>query len=105
MAKYRKKLVVIEAEQFFPTETPWPEGVEQYVCDKRETVSGQTMTFYGWRIQTLEGPMEVRPSDWIITGVEGERYPCKKSVFEQTYERGEEKVNHVRTSSDLETSS
>jgi hypothetical protein len=25
--------------------------------------------------------------DWIIRGVEGEIYPCKRTIFEATYER------------------
>ena len=25
--------------------------------------------------------------DWIITGVNGEKYPCKPDIFEKTYER------------------
>lgn len=37
-------------------------------------------------IQTLEGRMEVSPGDWVITGVKGERYPCKPDIFEATYE-------------------
>jgi hypothetical protein len=28
--------------------------------------------------------------DWIITGVKGERYPCKPDVFEMTYERADD---------------
>jgi len=31
--------------------------------------------------------MNVSPGDWIITGVEGERYCCKDSIFKKTYER------------------
>jgi hypothetical protein len=38
------------------------------------------------RIHTLEGVMEGRPGDWIICGVQGEFYPCKADIFEQTYE-------------------
>jgi hypothetical protein len=37
-------------------------------------------------IQTLEGPLTAKPGDWIITGVNGEQYPCKPDVFEKTYE-------------------
>jgi hypothetical protein len=37
-------------------------------------------------ILTKEGAMEISPGDWIITGVEGERYPCKPSIFAATYE-------------------
>jgi len=37
-------------------------------------------------IPTLEGTMTARVGDWIITGVKGERYPCKPDIFEATYE-------------------
>ena len=30
--------------------------------------------------------MMASPGDWIITGVKGERYPCKPDIFEATYE-------------------
>src|ERR1700756_1924526 len=36
----------------------------------------QTMHIHGW-IDTKEGGHIVCPGDWIITGVQGERYPCK----------------------------
>ncbi len=37
-------------------------------------------------ILTLEGPMFANPGDWIITGISGERYPCKDKIFRKTYE-------------------
>lgn len=37
------------------------------------------------KIETLEGIMTANPGDWIITGVEGEQYPCKPDIFEKTY--------------------
>lgn len=37
-------------------------------------------------IETLEGAMAASPGDWIIRGVQGEFYPCKPDIFEQTYE-------------------
>lgn len=37
-------------------------------------------------IETLEGNMIASPGDWIITGVNGEQYPCKPDIFEKTYE-------------------
>jgi hypothetical protein len=43
---------------------------------------------YAW-IKTLEGDHKVSPGDWIITGVKGEKYPCKPDIFEQTYERAD----------------
>ena len=39
-----------------------------------------------WGIVTLEGFMACSPGDWVITGVKGERYPCKPDIFEATYE-------------------
>jgi hypothetical protein len=46
---------------------------------------GVTMHHHGW-IDTLEGGHVVCPGDVIITGVKGERYPCKPDIFEATYE-------------------
>lgn len=36
-------------------------------------------------IDTLEGKMTASPGDWIITGVNGEQYPCKPDIFKKTY--------------------
>ena len=77
MSRFRKKPVVINAEQFFPDQKPWPEGV---VADPAPHVGGS------WWIATLEGGHVVSAGDWIITGVKGERYPCKPDIFEMTYE-------------------
>ena len=38
------------------------------------------------KIQTLEGVMTAQQGDYIIRGVQGEFYPCKPDIFEQTYE-------------------
>jgi hypothetical protein len=84
--KYRKKPVVIEAEQFSPEMNPWPEGVkpwpDQQGLQPRDMSCGY--------IETLEGKMHVSAGDWIITGVKGERYPCKPDIFAATYELVEE---------------
>lgn len=37
-------------------------------------------------IETLEGTMKANPGDWIITGLLGEKYPCKNEVFRKKYE-------------------
>ena len=46
---------------------------------------GSHMHVHGW-IDTKEGGHIVCPGDFIITGVQGERYPCKPDIFEATYE-------------------
>lgn len=58
MPKFRKKPVIIEAEQL-------TKRVE---------------------IKTLEGTMVGEVGDWLITGVQGEKYPCKDDIFQATYE-------------------
>ena len=59
MAKYRKKPVVIEA----------------YQTDKEMI------------IHTLEGDMKANAGDYIITGLRGEKYPCKPDIFHKSYEK------------------
>lgn len=56
--KYRKKPMVIDAYQ----------------------------TLLEEKIETPEGVMVASPGDWIITGVWGERYPCKDGIFQETYD-------------------
>lgn len=79
MPKFRKKPVVIEAEQFRP-------GDIQQAC--RLGISSYAIPGggVGSSIVTLEGTMDVSPGDWIITGIKGERYPCKPDIFAATYE-------------------
>ncbi|HYF37584.1 MAG TPA: hypothetical protein VD994_19940 [Prosthecobacter sp.] len=50
---------------------------------------GNPHHIHGW-IDTLEQGHRVCPGDWIITGVKGERYPCKPDVFAATYELAEQ---------------
>lgn len=77
--KFRKKPIVIEAEQW-----SYDKEVEGVIY-KPMPVSGlHLMPPY---IDTLEGRLRVQEGDWIITGVNGEKYPCKPDIFEKTYER------------------
>lgn len=73
--KFRKKTIVIEAEQWFPEKEI--EGIK---------VRSPTCNPFG-EIETLEGTMFVSVGDWIITDINGEKYPCKPDIFEKTYER------------------
>ena len=42
-------------------------------------------------IETLEGTMHADVGDYIITGIRGEKYPCKPGIFLDTYEPAEER--------------
>jgi hypothetical protein len=105
MSKYRKIPVVIEATQWFKNGDHPEDGTEagelyegkvvrrfarhdiphDHIC--REC--NLPYAVHGW-INTLEGGHRVCPGDWIITGVKGERYPCKADIFAMTYELVEE---------------
>lgn len=52
---------------------------------------GHTSGKMGLFIPTLEGLMLARQNDWIIRGIDGELYPCKPDIFEQSYELWEAK--------------
>lgn len=87
--KYRKKPVVIEATQWFKAgDHPAVISFEQYE-KKRNVAFPADYSIESFLIETLEGHYNVAPGDWIITGVNGEHYPCKPDIFEKTYEPAE----------------
>ena len=91
MAKYRKKPVIIEAIQFIDR----PEKMYELAEFLPDGIAPETIEAVGnekfdkviIRIPTLEGEMIANEGDWIIKGINGEFYPCKPDIFEQTYER------------------
>tara|TARA_B100001964_G_C14218916_1_gene594266 strand:- start:1744 stop:2082 length:339 start_codon:yes stop_codon:yes gene_type:complete len=110
--KYRKKPVIIEAEQWFKNGDHSQDGTKRFTKGdfkgellegkvvryyRHHDVSGNlicehcniTMHFHGW-IDTFEGGHIVCPEDWVITGIKGEHYPCKPDIFKKTYEKVKE---------------
>lgn len=91
--KFRKLPVIIEAE-------PYHEGLEDgYNC--YEFPNGKFLGYFKKGeayprskivpvIETLECNHEITPTDWIVTGVKGERYPVKEDIFRMTYEKVED---------------
>lgn len=88
--KYRKKPVVIEAIQWdgFNLEEVKHFVGASLVYDIYDTAweVGKAPPKVNMKIKTLEGEMQVSKGDYIIKGVQGEFYPCKPDIFEQTYE-------------------
>ena len=96
MSKFRKKPVTIEA--FRMGIEPRPDWFQDKVTSNEITThvvegykfnSGRpfdhTPTYC--KIKTLEGVMKGDYGDYIILGIQGEIYPCKPDIFEQTYDR------------------
>lgn len=80
MPQYCKKPVVIEAVQFTG-------DVGATEITALDLGIGRDHPDYDYlEIATLEGTMRAVPGDWIIRGVGGELYPCKDSIFRQTYD-------------------
>lgn len=107
--KFRKKPLVIEATQWFKN-GDHPEDQCEQASHEAFLTEGKVVRYYrhpridgrivcseceramndhGW-IDTLEGGHVVCVGDWIITGIRGERYPCKPDIFANSYEAVEE---------------
>lgn len=79
--KYRKLPVVVEAihhnSEFF-----------QSSLDFINSNGGHAALMLDGRIsiETLEGTMIGEDGDYVIKGINGEFYPCKKDIFDKSYE-------------------
>ena len=91
MSQFRKKPVVITAITF-------DQLVAHGIASGGNVVNGMpwSFTYNGhaithenddcYIIPTLEGSMKMGRDDMLITGVKGEIYPCKRDIFNATYE-------------------
>ena len=82
MPKFRKKAIVVEAEQYIKHG-----GLVKGMCNSTSCYSSgnnkpHVHTIHNNQIVILE------IGDWIIPEPDGEHfYPCKPDIFEQTYEK------------------
>lgn len=96
--KYRKKPIIIDAEVYKPgledgfscipfvAMCRWQDKNFLYKNCKECDLKIRKVPF----IKTLEGDAYyITEGDYIITGIKGERYPCKPDIFEATYEKVE----------------
>lgn len=75
---YRKKPVTIQALQWLGT-------LDNMVAMAAFTGDETFVNDGKLEIDTLEGTMTASVGDYIIKGVKGEYYPCRKDIFEETY--------------------
>lgn len=80
--KYRKKPVIVEAEQFYP-DRPLP------FRDRGPIVITEGATCYVITIHDEQANLE--PGDWVILEPRGalRAYPCKPDIFALSYEVAE----------------
>ena len=89
MSKYRKKPVIIDAfqlnERGLVGEDWFWDAVSENIIITHDF--GKFHHGAAWcEIKTLEGTMVAKAGDYIIRGVNGEIYPCKRDIFDKTYE-------------------
>ena len=81
--RYMKKPISVEAIQW--TGHNFDE-IHDFVTNRPIVITGSNEII----ISTLEGDMRAPEGSWIIRGPMGEFYPCRREVFEETYEPVEE---------------
>lgn len=94
MSRFRKKPVEIEAFQMTEEHrwdnSEWPnwlhEAWQKEVGEENALWCDVDPPHARLHISTLEGVLNIEWDDWIIQGVQGELYPCKPDIFEQTYD-------------------
>lgn len=84
--KYRKKPVIIEALPYDGTYESAKSVIDWIREHGHRAIAGDSSSGRWLKILTLEGDMNASAGDFIIKGVDGEFYPCKPEIFEQTYE-------------------
>ncbi len=78
--KFRKKPIEIEA--FL-----WEGTAESHDWLRKWTEARVNLVTEGrLQVLTLEGAIYASVGDWIVKGIQGEFYPCKPDIFEDTYE-------------------
>ena len=58
-----------------------------YVIKHKPNMLKARISKYGGEyIATLNGVIKTNPGDWIITGINGEQYPCDPEIFKELYD-------------------
>ncbi len=93
MSRARKKPVEISFMTYDEVFSELARQDTQPDC-KEGNINGHTVMWYDKlygryniiTIETLEGKMEMTSKDVLIIGIQGEIYPCKIDIFNETYE-------------------
>lgn len=81
--KYRKKPLVVDAIQFTGHEED-EEELAKFLAGREWALIdfGKTLLF-----RAYGEPVRAEAGDFVVKDINGEPYPCKKEVFERSYER------------------
>ena len=83
--KYVKKAIPVEACALDGTHDEWlKDAIKKQIVKINTDGTAE--------IETLEGIQKARKDDFIIKGIRGEIYPCRRDIFEETYEEFKEDI-------------
>ncbi len=80
--KYKKRPIMVEAVQWTD------DNIDEIFdfCTAAYLDADNPRNEVELHIRTREGSLVANDGDYIIKGIQGEYYPCKPDIFEQTYE-------------------
>jgi hypothetical protein len=92
MAQFRKRPVVVEAEQWWPNSEI--KGVQYEQEYTKADLDGERIIREGAYVTTIHGERaHLAPGDYVITEPDGiHHYPCKPDIFEATYDPADESM-------------
>jgi hypothetical protein len=70
-----------DAWKLYGTQFDW------FNCRKRPVIIKAIEMDIDFKVQTIEGIVEGKAGDFLLEGVNGEVYPCKKEIFKKTYRK------------------
>lgn len=93
--KSSKLKEVIESSDI-PRFKKFPDGLDKVTARyiKKPIPVRAVMMAQEFEVETLEGLMKGKHGDYLVEGIEGEVYPCDRSIFEKTYKRADEKQKY-----------
>lgn len=89
---------LLEHKYFKIGEAIYYENIKQnhengYLIKHKPNVLNARISKHGGEyIATLNGVIKTNPGDWIITGINGEQYPCDPEIFKELYDVVEQEV-------------
>jgi hypothetical protein len=82
---YKKIPLHIEAIQWDGSSEHFHNEILKFIPGDLLSYEDEFLNTEGFYIKTLHGDINVQKDDYIVRGIIGEFYPCKKDVFEASY--------------------
>jgi len=71
----------VDAWKVFGTKHDW------FRCRKKPVIIKAVQMDKDFKVKTLEGNHKGKKGDYLLEGIKGEVYLCRKDIFEETYNK------------------